>query len=456
MLYPAAGRRHRERLLSFPVAAAGGAQRKAFMTNTASNATALNRDCLCSTINPVALEHELADLLGDTGLYDSIRTTQPHLFSATAVFVTPKQVEDMRALIEAVESVVTAKVYRDTVLVTGMATPMHVTPSVFLGYDFHLSERGPRLIEINTNAGGALLNVYLARAQKSCCVEMRGLTTGPVELAALEEQFVAMFRNEWQLAGKESTLTRIAIVDDAPMTQYLYPEFLLFQALFRRHGIEAVIAEPAALSIRNGKLWYSGETIDLVYNRLTDFMLTEPAHAELRNAWEQNLAVVTPHPLAHALYANKRNLILLTDPVWLKTAGIPGTTIDVLLNGIARTRLVEPAQGDTLWTERKRLFFKPAAGFGSKAVYRGDKLTRRVWDEILAGDYVSQELVAPGERHVQVETEAMALKYDVRNFVYAGKVQLLAARLYQGQATNFRTPGGGFAPVFYPPLEETA
>ena len=27
-------------------------------------------------------------------------------------------------------------------------------------------------------------------------------------------------------------------------------------------------------------------------------------------------------------------------------------------------------------------------------------------------------------------------------------VQWLAARLYQGQTTNFRTPGGGFAPVY--------
>ena len=157
---------------------------------------------------------------------------------------------------------------------------------------------------------------------------------------------------------------------------------------------------------------------------------------------------------AHAVYANKRNLILLTDPAWLGAAGIPAATIDILLNGIARTRLVESAHADTLWAERKRLFFKPAAGFGSKAVYRGDKLTRRVWEEIVSGDYVMQELVAPGERHVQVEDETTALKYDVRNFVYAGQVQLLAARLYQGQATNFRTPGGGFAPVFYPPPEE--
>ena len=40
------------------------------------------------------------------------------------------------------------------------------------------------------------------------------------------------------------------------------------------------------------------------------------------------------------------------------------------------------------------------------------------------------------------------LKMDIRAYVYAGSIQLLAARLYQGQTTNFRTPGGGFAPVY--------
>ena len=30
---------------------------------------------------------------------------------------------------------------------------------------------------------------------------------------------------------------------------------------------------------------------------------------------------------------------------------------------------------------------------------------------------------------------------------YRGEALLYAARMYQGQTTNFRTPGGGFAPV---------
>ena len=45
---------------------------------------------------------------------------------------------------------------------------------------------------------------------------------------------------------------------------------------------------------------------------------------------------------------------------------------------------------------------------------------------------------------------AVDLKLDLRNYVYAGRIQLLTSRLYQGQTTNFRTPGGGFAPVFCP------
>jgi hypothetical protein len=51
--------------------------------------------------------------------------------------------------------------------------------------------------------------------------------------------------------------------------------------------------------------------IDLVYNRLTDFALEAPANAALREAWLTDAALITPHPRAHALYADKRNLVAL-------------------------------------------------------------------------------------------------------------------------------------------------
>ncbi len=63
--------------------------------------------------------------------------------------------------------------------------------------------------------------------------------------------------------------------------------------------------------------------------------------------------------------------------------------------------------------------------------------------------YVAQAFVPPPEVALNspLGEAPITLKYDLRVYAYAGEIQLLAARLYQGQTTNFRTPGGGFAPV---------
>ena len=108
-------------------------------------------------------------------------------------------------------------------------------------------------------------------------------------------------------------------------------------------------------------------------------------------------------------------------------------------------------KADDLWARRRGLFFKPAAGFGARAVYRGDKLTRRVWDEILDGNYIAQALVPPSYRALEINNNPTELKFDIRTYTYSGAILLLAARTYSGQTTNFRTQGGGFAPVLTVP-----
>jgi uncharacterized circularly permuted ATP-grasp superfamily protein len=130
--------------------------------------------------------------------------------------------------------------------------------------------------------------------------------------------------------------------------------------------------------------------------------------------------------------------------------GVEATIVATLQGGIPVTRIVRPEDAESLWTERSQWFFKPAQGYGSRGSYRGDKITRRVFGEILAGDYVAQAVVPPSERNLREGDGVRSLKIDLRMYVYDSTVQLLAARLYQGQTTNFRTPGGGFAPVFYP------
>ena len=138
---------------------------------------------------------------------------------------------------------------------------------------------------------------------------------------------------------------------------------------------------------------------------------------------------------------------MLCDERFLRETGVGDAAIATLLASIPRTVIVSAENRGDLWAERRKLFFKPAGGYGSKAAYRGEKLTKRVWEEMTTQSYVAQALVAPSERHVAGEAAPTPLKADVRNYAYAGEVRLVAARLYQGQTTNFRTPGGGFAPV---------
>ena len=163
-----------------------------------------------------------------------------------------------------------------------------------------------------------------------------------------------------------------------PRNSIFIPEFVLAQRFFMKHGIEAVIVDAAQLRYEQGKLWAESRPIDLVYNRLVDFSLDRPGHEALRAAYLDNAVVVTPNPHGHALYADKRNLGLLSDQAALRGWGLsPAMVAD--LSGVPHTVVVTSDNAAQLWESRKRLFFKPAAGYGGKAVYRGDKITKGVW-----------------------------------------------------------------------------
>ncbi len=418
----------------------------------------LNSECFCISLDDSALRRAIESEIGEPGLFELIQQRCPHLFATRPVFLSHDHISRMVQVVRAIESTVALPAYRSEVLARAPAIAHHDpggTKGVFFGYDFHVAASSFGLIEINTNAGGAMLNAVLARAQRTCCAPIEGLASRMATASKFEDDIVSMFRNEWLRCGHKQPLRSIAIVDENPEQQYLYPEFLLFQKLFQRHGLHAVIADPTEFRMRGGSLWHGDVVIDLVYNRLTDFSLSEPASATLREAYVANAIVLTPHPQAHALYADKRNLALLTDATRLQALGVPQATQEVLLAGIPHTEVVETQHAERLWRERRNLFFKPFAGFGGRAAYRGDKLTQRVWQEILAGGYVAQALVAPGGRVVQNKDPVQVLKFDLRDYTYDGHVQWVAARLYQGQTTNFRTPGGGFAPVYEAPVDGT-
>ena len=101
----------------------------------------------------------------------------------------------MAAVTGALEAVVALPAYREAVLAYApeIARRDPGARGVFAGLDFHVSADGPKLIEINTNAGGALVAAMLAEAQRACCDEVRAVIHGGQSLAALERRLWAMF-----------------------------------------------------------------------------------------------------------------------------------------------------------------------------------------------------------------------------------------------------------------------
>ena len=407
----------------------------------------LNVGCVCMTLDRAALAAALIQETGDAAFYSRLIESRPHLFADVAVFLDAAELVQMQRIVEAIEAVIRHPAYGAAVLAwTPAGAVRDFGPrGGFMGYDFHLGRNGPALIEINTNAGGAILNAALARAQRSCCSD--AVTPEFMDLTAFDTDIAEMFAKEWRHQHETGSPATIAIVDDRPGEQYLYPEFLLMQRLLQRHGHEVWIADPSELEYRDGCLRRSGTRIDLVYNRLTDFSLEQPEHAALRAAYDDASVVVTPNPHNHALFADKRNLTLLSDSTLLAEWGVDPALIRILSAGVPATERVTPDRTDRFWSNRKQFFFKPSSGFGSRAAYRGDKLTRTVWQEICQGDYVAQAYVAPSERLIEFDGEKQRRKIDVRLYTYEGRILLVAARLYQGQTTNMRTIGGGFAPV---------
>ena len=284
----------------------------------------LNQSCLCLTLDREALCAALEQEAGDAEFCEAHVRSRNNLFSNVPVFLPSASIVAMQATVSAIHGVSQLPAYQEQVLswAPEIARIDHGPIGAFMGYDFHLAEDGPKLIEVNTNAGGAFLNALLAKAQLACCAEMQNPPRLPTGMSFATD-VVSMFEAEWQLQGATRPLRRIAIVDDAPEGQYLYPEFVLARQMLSRAGYDAVIAAPEQFRFEAGRLMLGTGVVDLVYNRLVDFALDQPGHAALREAYVSGAAAVTPNPRNHALLADKRNLVLLSSPEALAELGVP-------------------------------------------------------------------------------------------------------------------------------------
>ncbi|ATX81805.1 hypothetical protein Ga0123462_0936 [Mariprofundus ferrinatatus] len=293
-------------------------------------------------------------------------------------------------------------------------------PSVLMGFDFHLTPEGPKLIEINNNAGGLYIGEDCWFPQPDI-VELKG---------SLEERLVGMFREEWM---------SIAIMDENVTEQFMYPEMLAYAELFERHGRHAVVVSPEDLQLTDNGLSVDGRAIDAIYNRHTDFYLEEADIRHIRQAYERGQVVINPHPRSYALIGDKSRMVDWWRPGLLE-ACVDDDSLALIRAVTPETIHLAETDSDKAWSERKDYVFKPAARHGGKGVVIGRGMSRKRFDSFDLNETIMQKLVPPSV----VDVEGVEMKLDIRLFMHGRNLIALAGRVWRGQVTNFREPGSGW------------
>jgi len=310
--------------------------------------------------------------------------------------------------------------------------------AVMMCYDFHLAPDGPWLIEVNTNAGGGLPASMAGAPDRQ--------TLAGLLRPQLHSRLLDSFATEMQLfsAGAKSRPERLVIVDEDPAGQFLYPEMQAFAELFESWGVPTAIVAPHQLEASAAGVFLAGQRIDLVYNRHCDFYLESEAMAGLRAAYLAGAVCLSPNPRAYGLLADKRRMCLWTDELQVAGLGLTAAEQQLLKETVPASFLLADLDAEQVWQERKRWVFKPVDRFGSRGVLLGEKASRVRFEQQPPATTLVQQRVEPSLTEVPgFET----MKTDFRLYAYRGRMLGVTARLYRGQVTNLRTPGGGFAAV---------
>jgi len=292
--------------------------------------------------------------------------------------------------------------------------------SILMGYDFHLTGDGPRLIEINNNAGG--LYIGCNRWMKQPVI---------TELAGtLEERILSMFPDSWQT---------IAIMDEAVTEQYMYPEMQHYADLLRQAGRTVFLVSPEDIQLKDDGLYVEDQHLDGIYNRHTDFYLDTPELAHIRHALMSRQVALNPHPRSYALLGDKSRMVDWWHEGLLERC-LPTDDVAFIRHIVPEIHMLSACDKAQLWQERKAWVFKPAARHGGKGVVLGKAMSRKRFESFNLETTVVQRYVPAS----QIEHHDMSYKFDVRLYMHGETLVAVAGRLWRGQVTNFREDGSGW------------
>jgi hypothetical protein len=225
---------------------------------TTDNFQYLNENCLCNL--------------------QKLDVSYSKFFGNGAIFLSDKVFENIKESINKLEKHIENK------------SPK-VNGGILSSYDFHLIGDIPKLIEINTNAGGLFLNYKLLQLAKPCCGN-----TKVQDISNFEEKIVNMFRREFALksGGKEELLT-VAIMDENIQEQFLYPEILICKEILEKDEIQTFMVDSKDIEVKINTAYYKDVKIDLIYNRNTDFYFKKLDNKKFLEVLETQALLFLPH-----------------------------------------------------------------------------------------------------------------------------------------------------------------
>jgi hypothetical protein len=255
----------------------------------------LNRNCFCITLDQEALCRALEREAGDPAFcHDHVRTRQ-NLFSNVPLFLPKSSIAEMQGVVAAIHSISEMPAYQTRVLswAPDIARKDFGPSGAFMGYDFHLADDGARLIEVNTNAGGAFLNALLATAQLACCTEMENAPNLP-NAGNFNADVVEIFEEEWRLQ-------RINGPCDASLSWMMRHSHSIFiQNLF---WLGRRCSRPVMMPSSQGRMSFALKTATDFEGRASTWFIIASSISPLScqstplwSAYESGMIAVTPNP----------------------------------------------------------------------------------------------------------------------------------------------------------------
>jgi hypothetical protein len=245
-----------------------------------------------------------------------------------------------------------------------------------------------------------------------------------------------------------------------------YPEFLLFQEYFEKHGCRVKIGDPRDLEYKNGKLFLNGFAIELVYKRLvvgemlqrlgTDNALVHAA---------RDRAVCVANGFGVQMAFHKTLFALLSDPQ-NTTKVLEDNLISAIATHIPWTRKVQEMKTQYkgrqidlipfISANQNSLVLKPGADYGGKGVVLGWEATKEEWSNALktalSSSYVVQERVNVGAEMYPSMTDGQLdfheRFFDLDPYVWNGEqIEGCGVRLSRAALLNVSAGGGSATPM---------